>query len=525
MLENSQKEPHPIFLAIESGNLKEVNKIINKDPSVLEQEDSKMRTPIFHAIRSGNLKIVKAIIKKAPSVLKWEDSDWNTPIVYAIRWGKLKIVEAIFEEDRSVLEQKDPDGMTPIFHAILFKNPEIVKAIIEKDLSTLGVKDSNAITPISLAAGMSIRFSSRDKDDKASKVLQTILKCRFPGHINRGIQEDFKELFSKTMLVKGIYSEEEAGFRFDGLEKAFDKITPENTFKKIYQELFEKVNKNKSIDSENGEKMYIFQSELKSHESFFIFHVNKEDGKLTSISYCDGHTIDEGRKIKDSATHINGVTTFKLKTPIEYSYENFVKNFINENTQNISVAVFQDKFRKKEIIFQGECIEFSEITHSIPTRAQIRGNCAFKSSSLLARKISQQLNPETMDYGFDEKTKKPTGNGYYEHKKFKTKLAENALVSIIETKEKISLKSDPIRNYLREKIEYTLKIARVHNKRKLMPIQEEKSNEFKRAKRRKIATGSHEAIRSALSKESPNESLSLLPNQTSPLVTKNTRQP
>jgi effector-binding domain-containing protein len=520
MLENSQKEPHPIFLAIESGNLKEVNKIINKDPSVLEQEDSKMRTPIFHAIRSGNLKIVKAIIKKAPSVLKWEDSDWNTPIVYAIRWGKLKIVEAIFEEDRSVLEQKDPDGMTPIFHAILFKNPEIVKAIIKKDLSVLGVKDSNAITPISLAAGMSIRFSSRDKDDKASKVLQTILKCRFPGHINKAIQEDFKELFSKTMLVKGIYSGEDAGFGFDGLEKAFDKITPENTFKKIYQELFEKVNKNQSISSKNNEEMFIFQSKLKSHESFFIFHVNKEDGKLTSISYCDGHTIDEGRKIKDSATHINGVTTFKLKTPIEYSYENFVKDFINENTQNISVVVFHNKFREKKLYFKGSHIEFSEITHSIPTRVQRRGNCVFKSSSVLARKISEQQNPATMAYCFNSETKTPYGSGYDEHKKFKTKLAENALVSIIETKEKISLKSDPIRNYLIEKIEDTIKIAGVYNKRKLMPIPEEKYNEFKRAKRRKITTVVHEEIKAILSNESPKKSLSPRTNKTSPLSTK-----
>lgn len=517
MLENSQKEPHPIFLAIESGNLKEVNKIINKDPSVLEQEDSKMGTPIFHAIRSGNLKIVKAIIKKAPSVLKWEDSDWNTPIVYAIKWGKLKIVEAIFEEDRSVLEQKDPDGMTPIFHAILFKNPEIVEAIIKKDLSVLRVKDSNAVTPISLAAGMSIRFSSRDKENKASKVLQTILKCRFPGHINKGIEEDFKDLFSKTMLVKGIYSKEEVPFDFECLEKAFDKITPENTFKKIYQELFEKVNKNQSISSKNNEEMFIFQSKLKNHESFFIFHVNKEDSKLTSISYCDGNKIDEGGKIEGSTTHINGVTTFKLNTPIDYDND-FAKNFINENTQDKSLGVFYDKFREKKLYFKGSHIEFSEITHSIPTRVQIRDNCVFKSSSVLARKISEQQNPENMVYGFDPKTQEPTGNGHHEYKEFKANLTENAIVSLIETKEKISLESDPIRNYLREKIEYTLKIAGVHNKRKLIPIPKGESDEFRSAKKRKITT--HEKINVILnSNESPNESLSPLTNQPSPLST------
>jgi len=34
------------------------------------------------------------------------------------------------------------------------------------------------------------------------------------------------------MLINGIYSNENAPFNFKGLEKAFDKITPESTFKK-----------------------------------------------------------------------------------------------------------------------------------------------------------------------------------------------------------------------------------------------------------------------------------------------------
>jgi len=122
-----------------------------------------------------------------------------------------------------------------------------------------------------------------------------------------------------------------------------------------------------------------------------------------------------------------------------------------------------------------------------------------------------------MTYCFNSETKTPYGYGYDEHKRFKTKLAENALISIIETKEKISLKSDPIRNYLREQIEYTIRIAGVYNQRKLRPIPEEKSNESKSVKRRKLG---HEAISAILSKESPNESLSPLPNEASPLSTK-----
>jgi len=488
MLETLQNEPHPIFKAIEERNLKEVNEIINKDPSVLEQQDSKRINPIVYAISLWDIDIVEAIIKKEPLVLEQRDLAGKTPIFYAIALEKLGFVEEILYQKPSVIEQKDLAGNTPV----------------------------------DLATALSIISLGNNKNDRASRVLQKVLEYKFPGNINNDSREDFKELFLKEMLLKGIYSAQTVSFSFKVLEKAFDKVTPENTFKEIYQKLFEKVDKNQPITSKNNEEMFIFQSKLKGHESFFIFHVN-EDNKLTSISYCDGNEIDEGRKIEGSKTHINGVTTFSLETPIEYNND-FAKNFINENTQDKSLGVFYDKLIKKKLYFKGSHIEFSEITHSIPTKIQIRSNCAFKSPSLAVRFISHQQNPQTMVYGFDEKTKKPTGAGYDEYKKFKGGLTKNALDFIIKIKEKISSKSDPFSEYLKKEIEDVMKITGFHNKRKLRPIPEEKSNQFKSVKRKKLATGSHEAISAILSKESPSESLSLLPNQPSPLVTKNTRQ-
>ena len=126
-----------------------------------------------------------------------------------------------------------------------------------------------------------------------------------------------------------------------------------------------------------------------------------------------------------------------------------------------------------------------------------------------------------MVYGFDPKTKKPNGNAHYEYKEFKANLTKNALVSIIETNEKISSKPDLLSDYLRKKIEDTMKIVGVHNKKKLIPIPEGESDEFRSAKRRKLSTkGIHNEIAAILnSNESPNESLSPLTNQPSPLST------
>ena len=556
MLEDSQQISDSIFRAIESGNLDEVNKILEKDLSALEQKNSNGLTPIFLAIQLGNLEIVNAIIEnieKDSSVLKQKDSIGMTPIFRAIELGNLeivkafmaknsrvlthrysqyryskemtpiflaieskslmkmpevqkKIVEAIIEKDVLVLTHEDSSGMTPIFRAIVSGNLEIVemlikknrlvleqkylfgmtpiffairsqslkkmpevqkkivKAIIEKDPSVLTQKDSSGMTPIFCAASMSVRSLGHDNEDKTSEVLQTILDHQCPRNINKGGQEDFKELFSKKMLLKGIYSGEEVGFMFELLEKAFDKITPENTFNKIYQDLFENVDKNQPINLKNDEKMYIFQSNLEKHSSFFIFHVNKAN-ELTSISYCDGNKIDEERKIKDSATHINGVTTFHLKTPIGYN-KDFAKNFINENSQDNDHLWFYDKFINRKIIHQGKYIDFSEITHSIPTKAQKKGNCTFKSSTLLARFILEKIDP-TMKFGFDEVSQKPTGAGYDEYKEFKDGLTKNALDFIMKIKEKISSKLDSFSDYLREEIEDVMTMVETNNEKKL----------------------------------------------------------
>ncbi len=452
----------PIFYAIKGGNLGIIKEIINNDPLVLKRKDSNGITPIFYAIKGGNLEIIKEIIAD-PSVVRQVLSNGDTPILYAIQSGQTEIIKEIIEKYPSVLEQKDSNGRTPILYAIQSGQPEIVEMIIKKDRSVLNQIDRNGNAPIDLAITISVSSSGRDNEDKASRVLNKVLESKFLGNIDKASQEDFKELFLKKILLKGIYSKEDAPFYFKCLEKAFDKITPENTFNKIYQDLFENVDKNQPISSKNDENMYIFKSDLKEHSSFFIFHVNKAN-ELTSISYCDGHTIDKRRKIEGSATHINGVTTFKLTTPIEYSYEKFVKNFIEKNSENKSIEDFYEKFTKNAI--QGVDIDYEKTTHSIPTKIQKRGNCTFKSTSLAARFILEAIDP-TMKFGFDMASQKPTGAGYGEYKEFKDGLTKNTLDSIIKIKEDISSKSDSFSDYLREEIEDIMKIAMEYNTKKL----------------------------------------------------------
>jgi len=461
MLENSQQEPHPIFSAITLGNIGEVNEIIEKDSSVLNEIDKNGHTPFFIAILYENKEIVRMIIKKNHSVLIKKHSILEfAPIFLAIKLGNLNIINEILRVDSSVLKQTDRNGYTPL----------------------------------SLATLISCSSSWHEKTKK-SEVLKTILKNQFQANITEDAQGDLEELFLQKLLLNGLYSEGEAYSDLKKLKNTFDKIAPKNTFKETYKELFEKVDKNQQIDSKNGEKMFIFSSDLIQHKSYFIFHVDKNN-KLTSISYCDGNPINEERKIKDSETHINGVTTFHLKAPIEYSYEKFVKNFIEKNTQNQKIENFYKKYSEKTIAIEGAEIDYAKTTHSIPTRAQKRDNCAFKGPSVAVRFISQQQNPKTMDYGFDEKTKKPTGNGHHEYKKFKDGLTKNALDFIMKIKEKISSKSDPLSEYLKKEIADFIKIAMEYNTKKLSK-NDYSRKEFHRAIRNKLIGHEHQTPRSS----------------------------
>ena len=400
------------------------------------------------------------------------NSTEESEIFSAIRSGNTRKVRKMIRNDPSVLEQKDSTGKTPIFYAIQYRNPKIIRMIIKKNQAVLSQINKDELTPISLATSILYRSEQpKGRKDNDSRILKIILKQQFKEKINEEDQKDLKELFLIRSLLKGIYSKESRGSRLNIFKNTFDLLTPENTldktapensFDKIYKELFEKVDKNESIDLRNGEKIYAFSSNLKPHQSFFIFHVN-EDNKLTSISYCDGNSVGEERRIKGSKTHINGVTTFHLEAPIEYDND-FAKNFIEKNSKNKSPEDFRLKFKNQEI--EGVDIDYSKTTHSIPTKIQRRGNCVFKSTSILARFISGKINPD-MNFDFDIDTQKPTGIGYDEYKKFKDDLTIKATDFLMNLKEKISSKSGPVSEYLKKEIEDAINISKDHNEKKL----------------------------------------------------------
>ena len=396
----------------------------------------------------------------------------------AIRNNKLEDVNEIINQEPATLNQNLAE-LTPIFYAINNGTPEIVSTIIEKNPEVLNQTSKDKGYAIDYAIEQSSRALKNDKD-KASEILKIILEKKFSS-IPDDAQNNLEELFLNKTLLAGIYSKEDMGTRLEILEKAILKTIrkepsqdpqQENPFDAIYKEIFLSVDNQREIKDKDANNMFIYSSNLKNHQSYFIFHVN-DDNKLESISYCDGNEVAESRKIQGSSTHIHGITTFKLENLVEYSSD-FAEEFIANNTKSKSITDFYKTVKNKEIAINGAKIDYTKTQYSIPTKTQERGNCVFKSTALLARFLLQKKDPE-MTCDFDKKTKKPTGKGHEEYKKFKQNLIKKTLYSIknleskLEKEENSESKPQSFNQYLKEEIQKTLDKTLYKIGEKLLP--------------------------------------------------------
>lgn len=130
----------------------------------------------------------------------------------------------------------------------------------------------------------------------------------------------------------------------------------------------------------------------------FFFHVNEEN-KLTNISYCDGNRITEDNSLPQNPRYLRGgVRKFNIETPIDFNQE-FVDEFLKENSSNINIQVFYNKLRTQGLklpdLTQPEQAKFlTKSDFIISTKAQSRGNCSYKSLKILWRYIAELKNPE-----------------------------------------------------------------------------------------------------------------------------------
>jgi hypothetical protein len=411
---------HPIFYAIDHEKKEIIKSMITKDREILNKKNRQGLFPFFYAIWLDKKNVVKAMIEAIPEVLSQRNKFNYTSIFYAIDLGKKKAIKAMIEANPEVLKQQDKYGSSPFFYAIKFNKPEIEQEIVSSDC-----------------------FSCFRMKEQPETTLNIIARAEIGRDLTDIEKENLKEFASNFSLLKNLYYKKAQDLkdRLD-VKKILAPSIPEVTsgqsdlyrdFTEIYQEIT--TNNNPEITHIKDGKvnsMHVYDSRLTDHISYFIFHVNDEN-ELTAISYCDGNRIDDVRKIEGSENHINGVTTYQLQTPQAFS-----KNFAEELAKNISKKSADDFDRKiaNNTAFPEGLIDYSKTTFSIPTKKQLRGNCALKSPNILARFLLEQKSGEKI-FDFDVDEKKTIGRGVEVYKEFKQKMAEKVIQKVIVAGEKI----------------------------------------------------------------------------------------
>jgi len=495
-----QRALTPVFFAIENNNLEALRIIIEIDPETLNQVDRDGLTPIFATIVNNDLEALKIIIETYPEDLSQAYDHRLTPVFFAIENNNLEALRILIKTYPKIVEQKYEDDLTPIFFAIENNNLNALRILIEENPETLWQEYEENLTPIFFA------INDPGLDDKYIETIKTIIEAYpqileqedankntaiikivelyedNPSEPNKNLlQNIFTQQFQKKLkdedienlvkfvknlyLLKLVYEKSGQIIRETMLKEILLStliLNPDDEndiFKQlilIYQKICQEKISEITFFNQKGEKksLYIYNSRIKGHSSYFIFHVD-EKNKLTAVSYCDGNFICDERKLKSN--YINGAITYDFKILIDFS-EEMVKNFIDQHFKEKDMDIIYDNFAGLSELFRNmindfivenfnerdanilrEKItesDFITTTYSIPIKEQSRENCTFKSINILARFLLEQQQQQTI-FGFDFINSQPNGICHEAYKNVKERIVENATQNLILNAEKL----------------------------------------------------------------------------------------
>ena len=114
--------PHEeLFKAIETGDLKAVQSIVETNPDALGATNSEGITPIVYAAYWGQPEIRDWLLSVAPSLTFWE----------AATTGRRDRVQELIRDEPKHLQAFSPDGFTALHLAAFFGQPETVRVLID----------------------------------------------------------------------------------------------------------------------------------------------------------------------------------------------------------------------------------------------------------------------------------------------------------------------------------------------------------------------------------------------------------
>ncbi|MFZ9469768.1 MAG: hypothetical protein ACO26G_01785 [Rickettsiales bacterium] len=394
----------PIFEILEK-NHEEIFDFINENyPKLMFFKNRFGKSMIEKSIESKNPRFFAEILKKFPKGQLFFGDDFEDPsrnnfinnidgdffrkALSHIEKDELKkILYHTYDDDYSLLDKIMRSNRNDLLLSILEKDPNIFENY--DDILVLSDAFDNKLNnqlhllmPIQLF--FKKKFGLETIDNETTKLL--------------------KDFFDFSIVLLLINNDKDLLVIFSSFHDKHNTINQatknffkdDNKFYEIYNLIYDaiKIPKNEKLIQGVDGKFLIMSSDIFQHTSFFVFKFDKNN-RITEVSYCDGNRVYDEQEIDRNAEQIFAATTFKLSHPIENTRD-FINEFMDLNRSSDDFEAF---YQRGVIFPRG--VEYS-YSVSVPTKMQIRGNCTLKSLNILAQFMANQLNPNPVEYQFDD---------------------------------------------------------------------------------------------------------------------------
>jgi ankyrin repeat protein len=137
-----------LLRAVFSGDIKDVNEVLNKGANVNEKDKQFGITPLHAAAYHGHTPIVRLLLRSKANI-DAIDNEGETPLIAALTKGHTEIGEILVNKGAKV-NIKTKNGWTPLHIAVLIGNEDLVRLLVEKG-ANIKAKTNEGKTPLDLA--------------------------------------------------------------------------------------------------------------------------------------------------------------------------------------------------------------------------------------------------------------------------------------------------------------------------------------------------------------------------------------
>jgi ankyrin repeat protein len=135
---NGEATVAELFAAIRKGDEAVVERLLEKDPRLIEAKDESGLSPLLAALYRGQTEIAEGILGRRPTLTIFE----------ATAAGDLRRTRELVEADRPAANATSPDGFSPLGLAAFFKRRDVVRYLLERGADPAPASRQGGFTPL-----------------------------------------------------------------------------------------------------------------------------------------------------------------------------------------------------------------------------------------------------------------------------------------------------------------------------------------------------------------------------------------